>query len=136
MTKRQVESCTTAISCTYWVHCIKQFTQSLSAINYLKCPLCLCILHRPVWLPCQSLVCAECIATCLTSLANNRYPCCHDNSPLTASSINAAPDVFWSLLSDILLLCNSCTTDISARAYRSHACNVDNEMRYTHAWYL
>ena len=61
--------------------------QSLSAINHLKCPLCHCILHRPVELPCRSLVCAECIITCLTLSANNTCTCCYDNSPLTASSI-------------------------------------------------
>ena len=99
-------------------------TQSLSAINYLKCPLCLCILHRPVELPCRSLVCAGCIITCLTFSANNTCPCCYDNSPLTASSINAAPDVFLSLLSDVLLQCNSCKTVISAGAYISHVCNT------------
>ena len=74
-------------------------TQSLSAISHLKCPLCHCILHRPVELPCRSLVCAECIITCLTLSANNTCPCCYDNSPLTASSINAAPEVILSLLS-------------------------------------
>ena len=68
-------------------------TQSLYAINHLKCPLCHCILHRPVELPCRSLVCAECIITCLTLSANNTCPCCYDNSPLTASSINADPEV-------------------------------------------
>ncbi|KAL5517678.1 hypothetical protein EMCRGX_G003271 [Ephydatia muelleri] len=73
-------------------------TQSLSAISHLKCPLCHCILHRPVELPCRSLVCAECIITCLTLSANNTCPCCYDNSPLTASSINAAPEVILSLL--------------------------------------
>ena len=95
-------------------------TQSLSAINYLKCPLCLCILHRPVELPCRSLVYAECIITCLTS-STNTCPCCYDNSTLTASSINAAPDVFLSLQSDILLHCNS---DISAGVCQSHFCNM------------
>ena len=69
-------------------------------------PLC-----RPIELPCRSHVCAGCIITCLTLSAKNTCPCCYDNSPLTASSINAAPDVFLSLLSDVLLLCNSCKTD-------------------------
>ena len=87
-------------------------TQSVSAINYLKCPLCLSILYRPVELPCQSFV------------------CCHDNSPLTATSINAASDVFLSLLSDVLLQCNSCKTDLPAGAYLSHVCNTISSMWY------
>ena len=82
-------------------------------MNYLKCPLGHCSLCRPVELPCRSHVCAGCIITCLTLLTKNTCPCCYDNSPLTASSINVAPDVFMSLLSesDVLLLCNSCKTD-------------------------
>ena len=83
------------------------------SINYLKCPLSHCFLRRPVELPCRSHVCAGCIITCLTLSAKNTCPCCYDNSPLPASSIyiNAAPDVFLSLLSDVLLPCDSCKTD-------------------------
>ena len=105
-------------------------TQSLSAINYLKCPLCLCILHRRVELPCRSLACAECIITCLTLSANNTCSCCYDNSPLTASNINAAPDIVLSLLSDALLQCNSSKTDLPAGAYLSHVCNTISSMWY------
>ena len=74
-------------------------TQSVSAIKYLVSTL-LCILHRPVELPCQSLVCAE------WHCRQTTRSCCHDNSPLTAASINATPYVFLSLLSDVLLQCN------------------------------
>ena len=44
-------------------------------------------------------------------VSKEHMSCCYDNSPLTASSINAAPDMFLSLLSDVLLLCDSCKTD-------------------------
>ena len=81
------------------------------SMNYLKCPLGHCFLRRPVELPCRSHACAGCIITCLTLSTKNICPCCYDNSPLTASSINASPDVFLTLLSDVLLLCDSCKTD-------------------------
>ena len=97
-------------------------TQTLSAIDHLKCPVCLDILSQTVELPCRSLVCASYIISWLTTSASCQCPCCFSDTPLEPSSITPAPTLIWQLLGDVLVVCPICEVDVQSRLFSEHQC--------------
>ena len=99
-------------------------TQALSAIQHLKCPLCLEILSQPIELPCRSLVCASCATSWFTISASCQCPCCFSDTPLDPSIINPAPSLITQLLRDVLVVCPTCQLDVKSRAFSEHQCSL------------
>ena len=97
-------------------------TQTLSAIDHLKCPVCLEILSQPVQLPCQSLVCASCVTGWLTVSASSQCPCCFSDTALDPGSINPAPSLILQLLGDVLVDCPTCKVCVKSRSFGEHQC--------------
>ena len=97
-------------------------TQTLSAIDHLRCPVCLEILSQPVELPCRAVVCASCIISWLTVSASSQCPCCFSETPLDSAFINPAPSLILKLLGDILVSCPNCRVDVKAGSLDNHQC--------------
>ena len=104
--------------------CIIQVTQlatvqHISAIDKLTCIMCNNILHRPVQLPCQIVVCAKCLAQKVAHNESRECPCMCCHSVLTVEGVKPAPSIYISLLH-----CGSCKSDIRAGLYTSHNCST------------
>ena len=100
--------------------------QPISVLDNLKCSLCCDILHRPIQLPCQTVVCADCLAHYLVKNGCLQCPCKGCCTKLTAESLKSAPSIYVNLLEDVALHCSSCNVDIRAGLYQSHKCNTSS----------
>ncbi|KAL5506255.1 hypothetical protein EMCRGX_G007860 [Ephydatia muelleri] len=81
--------------------------QPISVLDNLKCSLCCDILHRPIQLPCQTVVCADCLAHYLVKNGCLQCPCKGCCTKLTAESLKSAPSIYVNLLEDVALHCSS-----------------------------
>lgn len=100
--------------------------QPISVLDNLKCSLCCDILHRPIQLPCQTVVCADCLAQYLVKNGCLQCPCKGCCTTLTAEGVKSAPSIYMNLLDDVALHCSSCNVDIRAGLYQSHKCNANS----------
>ena len=100
--------------------------QPISVLDNLKCSLCCDILHRPIQLPCQTVVCADCLAQYLVKNGCLQCPCKGCCTKLTAESLKSAPSIYVNLLEDVALHCPSCNADVKAGLYQSHKCNASS----------
>ena len=98
-------------------------TQTLSAIDHLRCPICLEILSQPVELPCRAVLCAACIIRWLTFSACTRCPCCYSETPLDPAQINPASSLILELLQDIIVSCSLCKVEMKAGTLDQHQCS-------------
>ena len=97
-------------------------TQTLSAIDHLRCPVCLEVFSQPVELPCRAVVCAARIISWLTLSASSQCPCCYSETPLDPAHINPAPSLILELLGDMLVSCSTCKADVKAGSLCRHQC--------------
>ena len=97
-------------------------TQTVSAIEHLKCPVCLEILSQPVEMPCRALVCASCVISWLITSACSKCPCCFSDTPLDPASINPAPSLILKLLGEVLVCCPVCNTSVNVGVLDMHQC--------------
>ncbi|KAL5493971.1 hypothetical protein EMCRGX_G015225 [Ephydatia muelleri] len=81
---------------------------------------------RPIQLPCQTVVCADCLAHYLVKNGCLQCPCKGCCTKLTAESLKSAPSIYVNLLKDVALHCSSCNVDIRAGLYQSHKCNASS----------
>ena len=102
-------------------------TQTLSAIDHLKCPVCLEVLSEPVELPCRAVLCATCITSWLTISASSQCPCCYSQTPLDPVHINPASSLILDLLGDILVYCPICKLEVKAGAFHQHQCSPQSK---------
>ena len=102
-------------------------TQTLSAIDHLRCPICTDILSQPVELPCRAVLCAACIIRWLTLSASTRCPCCHSETPLDPAHINPASSLILELLQDIIVSCSHCKVEMKAGMLDQHQCSPQLE---------
>ena len=98
-------------------------TQTMSAIDHLRSPVCLGILSQPVEPPCRAVVCAACIVGWLTLSASSQCPCCYSETPLNPALINPAPRLILELLRDVLVTCSTCKVDVTAGSLDKHQCS-------------
>ena len=106
--------------------------QCMSVLDNLKCSLCCDILHRPIQLPCQTVVCADGLAHYLVKNGCLQCPCKGCCTKLTAESLKSAPSIYVNLLEDVVLHCPSCNVDIRAGLYQSHKCNSSSPTSHEH----
>ena len=76
--------------------------------------------------PCQTVVCADCLAQYLVKNGCLQCPCKGCCTKLTAESLKSAPSIYVNLLEDVALHCPSCNVDIRAGLYQSHKCNASS----------
>ena len=98
-------------------------TQTLSAIDRLRCPIRTDILSHPVELPCRAVVCAACIIRWLTLSASTRCPCCYSKTPLDPAHIDPASSFILELLQDIIVSCSHCKVEMKAGTLDQHQCS-------------
>ncbi|KAL5475002.1 hypothetical protein EMCRGX_G027044 [Ephydatia muelleri] len=85
-------------------------------LEQLQCPICLRILHQPMELPCRALCMVEWFK--VFSCSEVKCPCCFTDTPLTA-----APQLIQTLLTDMVLECQTCRKDIRGVEYITHQCS-------------
>eukprot|EP00731_Ephydatia_muelleri_P021490 Em0014g81a len=93
---------------TYW--------PASTILEQVQCPICLRILHQPMELPCRALCMVEWFK--VFSCSEVKCPCCFTDTPLTA-----APQLIQTLLTDMVLECQTCRKDIRGVEYITHQCS-------------
>ena len=93
---------------TYW--------PASTILEQVQCPVCLRILHQPMELPCRALCMVEWFK--VFSCSEVKCPCCFTDTPLTA-----APQLIQTLLTDMVLECQTCRKDIRGVEYITHQCS-------------
>ena len=89
--------------------CDYKFTHSSVCQSDVECPMCLCVLDRPVELHCGPLVCAGCCSQWIQSFGHpaTPCPCCYSSDPLSIVDIRPPPPLVVKLLGNLLV--HKCT---------------------------
>ena len=88
-------------------------TQTLSAIDHLRCPICLEILSQ---LPCRAVLCAACIMRWLTFSTCTRCPRDSTRPSTHQSCLQVDPG-------DIIVSCSLCKVEMKAGTLDQHQCS-------------
>jgi len=101
--------------------CSNQADPSVSQSD-VECPMCLCVLDRPVELHCGPLVCAGCCSQWIQSFGHpaTPCPCCYSSDPLSIADIRPPPPVVVKLLGNLLVQCRRCNNNTRAENYTLH----------------
>ena len=77
------------------------------------------VLHRPIQLPCNQLICATCCTKSIAVTVTTACPCCYQHD-LAESGIRKPPDVVMDLLAGLLVNCKKCQRPVKASIYQQH----------------
>ncbi len=96
-----------------------QFLSS-SAVNKLLCFICCEVAANPVSLSCRETICSQCCCESIQVAYSLNCPCCFSHT-LNSETISAAPPLFMSLLSELLVSCiRRCGKTIKIQDYQRH----------------
>ena len=102
--------------------CDYKFTYPFVCQSDVECPMCLCVLDRPVELHCGPLVCAGCCSQWIQSFCRpaTPCPCCYSSDPVSIADIRPPPPVVVKLLGNLLVQCRRCNNNTRAENYTLH----------------
>ena len=96
-----------------------QFVSS-SAVNKLLCCICCEVAANPVSLSCGETICSQCCCESIQIAYSLNCPCCFSHT-LNSETISAAPPLFMSLLSELLVSCiRRCGKTVQLQDYQRH----------------
>ncbi len=96
-----------------------QFVSS-SAVNKLLCCICCEVAANPVSLTCGETICSQCCCESIQIAYSLNCPCCFSHT-LNSETISAAPPLFMSLLSELLVSCiRRCGKTVQLQDYQRH----------------
>lgn len=100
---------------------VPQYHTTLTPLaENLHCPICTCILDRPLQLACGAVICLECCCKWIQFSPQLSCPCCYSD-PLNSSTIQAPSSLLGSLLGSLLVNCTKgCGKHVKVMDYQRH----------------
>ena len=90
---------------------------SVLQLSDFCCPVCSCIVNRPVETPCHKLICAGCVASICTS--DSACPSCGDSHQVPKDSFLPAPEMVLKVIGSLLFQCE-CTKVVELCNLKTH----------------